>query len=416
MTLFLIGADLFVVSPLLPGIASEFHHGVALAGSAVSAFALAYVLAGPRLGSVADRVGRRKVLAAGLAGFALANLLSSVAPDFPALVVSRGLAGVSASAVTPSVYALVGASAPEGRQATWLGVVTSGLLLALVIAAPLGAIVAQRFGWHSVFGGLAALATALTLIESRERSSGVREQSLRSPNTVRFPQVDGPDECRREGAVAGGGPSTVSRPEAARPARTLITKLLAVAPTALWGYAVYGPYTFLGAVLRSEGFAPTAIALAVAVFGAGALVGNLAGGLLSDRAGAKSVSAASFAVLGAAQIAGELAARRLAPETVVLGMLGLGAYPYYSAHQSRLANQFPRESASMLAWNNSALYAGILAGSAVGGWILSRAGYSALDDASAGAAACGAALALAWSSYIPALRGPGGGSLDTPHG
>ncbi|PWW62768.1 MFS transporter [Actinokineospora spheciospongiae] len=48
-------------------------------GMSVTAFSLAYLVGAPLGGAVADRVGRRGVLVAGLTGFALANALTAVA-------------------------------------------------------------------------------------------------------------------------------------------------------------------------------------------------------------------------------------------------------------------------------------------------------------------------------------------------
>jgi predicted MFS family arabinose efflux permease len=163
LTLLLIGTDLFMVSPLLPQIAASGHVGVGTAGWMVSAFSLAYIAGGPTLGRVADRYGRHRVPALALAVFAAANLATGLAPDFPLLLGTRALAGLAAAGVTPSVYALVGASAPPGRRATWLSVVTSGLLLALVTGAPAGALLSQVAGWRGVFLTLAAATLAMLL-------------------------------------------------------------------------------------------------------------------------------------------------------------------------------------------------------------------------------------------------------------
>jgi predicted MFS family arabinose efflux permease len=52
---------------------------------------------------------------------------------------------------------------------------------------------------------------------------------------------------------------------------------------------------------------------------------------------------------------------------LVLAAVALAAYPYFSAQQGRLIAYQPAGSGSLIAWNNSAMYAGILIGSAVGG-------------------------------------------------
>jgi predicted MFS family arabinose efflux permease len=55
-----------------------------------------------------------------------------------------------------------------------------------------------------------------------------------------------------------------------------------------------------------------------------------------------------------------------APTAVLLLVLAAAAYPYFSAQQARLIAYQPAGIGLLIAWNNSAMYAGILIGSAVG--------------------------------------------------
>src|SRR5712691_1178467 len=108
LTMFVVGTDLFVVSPLLPMIAADYRISPAVAGLCVTVFALTYMVSAPFFGHVADRIGRRRMLVCCLATFAAANLLTAVATSLIWLLAARVAAGVAAAGVTPSVYALVG--------------------------------------------------------------------------------------------------------------------------------------------------------------------------------------------------------------------------------------------------------------------------------------------------------------------
>src|SRR5215469_11972784 len=162
-TMFVVGTDLFVVSPLLPLIARQFDVPPAIAGLGVTAFAAPYMIAAPLLGQIADRVGRRRMLTFCLAGFAAANLMTAAAPSFGWLLAARVVAGVATAGVSPSVYALVGESAPPSRRATWMATAVSGLLCSLSFGAPLGTVVGAVFGWAKVFDLLALLSLVLVL-------------------------------------------------------------------------------------------------------------------------------------------------------------------------------------------------------------------------------------------------------------
>ncbi len=374
-TLFVIGTDLFVLSPLLPDIAHDLGVSVPATGTTVTVFALAYLIGGPALGALADRRGRHPVLLAALAVFALANLASALAPDLGVLLVARGLAGLAASGVTPSVYALVAEGAPASQRARRLAVVTSGLLLALAVGAPTGSLLGTVMGWHGVFALLAVAAMVMLGITAAVVS--------------RRGGRDGRDLDRSNARPHAGPRSRLA-------AAAVATRLRAVAPTMLWAMAVYGPYTYLGTILQETvHLGPGAIAAALVCFGVGALLGNLLGGVLADRHGGRAVSVVALLVLAAAETSVGLTVH--APPGVLLATLGimaLAAYPYFSAQQSRLLAAFPAASGALLAWNNSAMYAGIVLASAAGGTLLADFGAEALSLAAAGTALLAACFSV----------------------
>jgi predicted MFS family arabinose efflux permease len=363
-TLIVIGTDFFVVSPLLTPISQQYRASPGTAGIMVTAFSAAYVVAAPWLGAQADRFGRRRVLVAGLVGFSLANLLTGLAPTFPLLVATRVAAGLAAAAVTPSVYALVAQIAPVERRAAWLSVVLSGLLISLSTGAPSGTIAAAVLGWRWAFFALAALGALLAPINHRVWPG------VRPPARSEQKRVD------------------------------LATKIRAVSVTALWAFAVYMLYTFLGSGLGTvAGLSTGVVAAALVVYGSGAVLGSLGGGRLADRGGPARVATLSLLALAVVQLLVDLALR--APTGVLLALLGvfaLVAYPYVPSYQARLVHAFPRQSGSLLAWNNSALYVGTAVGSAIGGLLFSTVGFRVIPVVGAIAAIAGALVCNRWAA------------------
>jgi len=167
LTMFVVGSDLFVISPLLPLIAADYAVTPAAAGWSVTVFAVTYMLSAPLLGHIADRIGRGRVLTYCLCAFGAANLLTAIAGNFSWLLVTRIAAGAAAAGVSPSVYALAGASGPPEQRASRLAIVVSGLLMSLSFGTPVGLLTAASFCWPAVFFVLGALSLLLAWANHR---------------------------------------------------------------------------------------------------------------------------------------------------------------------------------------------------------------------------------------------------------
>src|SRR5271165_5378534 len=99
LTMFVIGSDLFVVSPVLPLIALKYGVSPAIAGLSVTVFSVVYIVSAPIFGYISDRIGRRQILAICLAVFAGANVFTAAAGNFMLLLGARLLAGSAAAGV-----------------------------------------------------------------------------------------------------------------------------------------------------------------------------------------------------------------------------------------------------------------------------------------------------------------------------
>jgi MFS transporter, DHA1 family, putative efflux transporter len=341
LTMFVIGSDLFVISPLLPLISADYAVPPASAGLSVTVFAVTYMLSAPALGHLADRVGRGRILTWCLCIFAAANLLTAISGNFALLLAARIVAGAAAAGVSPSVYALAGSSAPPERRATRLAIVVSGLLMSLSFGTPIGLLTAASLGWPMVFAALAALSLILAWANNRV---------WHDPSAAK------------------------SRP--AQPHRLTARVLAArLAPTVLWSVALYAMYTYLGEGLSASGHSSEQIAEAILFYGCGAIAGTLIGGRVADRLGPRLTISIGLSGLSSCLLLLLIALHLGVIVDCAFGLASLSAQLFFPAQQLRLTNQFPNSRAAILAWNNSALFLGISLGSLIGGQAVAFGGF-----------------------------------------
>lgn len=349
-------------------------HSYALAGLAVGAESLAVAASAPVLGRAIDRRGRLWVFSRCIVGYALTNLLLVVAASARApggvLVVLSGCVGATLPPVAPAVRALLrdvftdvsvreSAYALESvaQELVW---VTGPLVVAVVIAffPPAVAVL--------LVGAVGALGTALFV-----RVPFVRE--------------------RRE----AGGQAHHGRALASRPLRLLLV------PVALTGLGLGSTEVGLPALALHVG-SRSAAGLLLALWSLGSLLGGLWYGSRSWRA---SLPARYRGLLLAAVVctAPLVAADSLFAGTVCSLLAGLAIAPVFSCQYTLVGHAvIPGTETEAFTWVSAALVAGLSAGSALGGGLVSAAGVSAPFAFSCAAAALAAALAwLVGSSAVP---------------
>ncbi|MED7954553.1 MFS transporter [Streptomyces sp. BE303] len=113
-----------------------------------------FLLAGLLLtmGALGDRIGRRRLLMIGAAGFIGASLLAAHADGAGQLIAARALLGVAGATVMPSTLALIRNMFhdPKQRQialGAWGGILTTGATLGPVA----GGLLLDHFWWGSAF-------------------------------------------------------------------------------------------------------------------------------------------------------------------------------------------------------------------------------------------------------------------------
>src|SRR5918997_3162918 len=113
---FMLLLDITVVNVALPSIREDLGASFTDLQWVVDAYALTLAALVLTAGSLADRLGRRRLFGAGLAIFSLASLLCALAPDPTFLNVARALQGVGGAAMFAVSLALIAQEFTAGRE------------------------------------------------------------------------------------------------------------------------------------------------------------------------------------------------------------------------------------------------------------------------------------------------------------
>ncbi|MDM4719658.1 MFS transporter [Micromonospora sp. WMMA1363] len=104
------------------------------------------------MGSLGDRIGRRRLLLIGAAFFAVASLVSAWSSSPEMLIVSRAVLGIAGATLAPSTLALISNMFPNPRQmGTAIGMWAGSFTLGAILGPLAGGLVLQYFWWGSVF-------------------------------------------------------------------------------------------------------------------------------------------------------------------------------------------------------------------------------------------------------------------------
>jgi predicted MFS family arabinose efflux permease len=263
----------FLPASVLTPLAADLHVSVGAAGQAVTATAVVGAIAAPLTPVLTGRLDRRLVMWGLMALLCASNLLTVFAVNLPMLLVARILLGASLGGFWSMAAALAMRLVSAKALPRAMSIVFTGVSVATVSAAPVGAYVSDTLGWRAAFviAGVVGAAALLALVATLPRLAPTTPPKLRGLLQVaRRPSV----------AVA------------------LVGVLLVIS-----GH--FAGFTYIRPVLEQVTRLDVgAISLTLLAFGVAGFFGNFAGAFLAERdprlavlGGASLVAASALAIV-----------------------------------------------------------------------------------------------------------------------
>ena len=357
---FAIGTSEFAMMGLMPELVRAFGVSEPQVGHMISSYALGVVIGAPLLAILGASWPRRTLLIALMGFYALGNLGTALAPDYPTMLLARFVAGLPHGAYFGVAMLVAASISPPGQRGTAVSRVLLGLSVAILVGNPMATWLGQLSSWRWTF----ALVSLLSLLTA----GWVWRLLVATP---------------------------------AEPGQTPMRELRAFNRSQVWFALAIGAIGFAGMFCVFSYLAPTLVAVtgvaegwipvALAAFGVGAIVGNLAGGWLFDRLQFRAVAVIltwSLAVLLVFPLAAQ-SPWSILPAVVALGTMGALA-PVLQARLMDVAGdaQTLAAASNHAAFNTANALGPWLGGIAIGAGL----GWTATGYVGAATAAAGLAL------------------------
>lgn len=302
---FIVMADNWVVSPILPAISGDLGTTVTKAGLLISAYMIPFGLFQLIFGPLADRYGKRQVINVSMIIFTVATALCAIGTGLTDLSIYRALTGAFAAAVMPISLALIGDVFPMNERQSAIGTFMGISFLGQGLSMAIGGTISYYLNWRGVFALYAVMSVATTLMLL---TIGRKIPSKANPEAKFFAPYK----------------------QILSNKANIILYLTVLAE----GVLIVGSFSYLGGYIDNVfHFNYLKIGLIMTLFGLFAVIGGRMSGKVAAKAGRMTVLRAGLLFAGLADILLFLSNGRLSIVMTAIGLLGLG---FMFAHSSLL--------------------------------------------------------------------------------
>ena len=267
------GFDLTVIALLMPAMAREWGIGESASFGVVFSVSIVGIMIGaPLFGTLADRIGRKKVMIASLLLFAGCSLATVATGSIAQLVFLRFVGGIGMGGVFPMSVVISAELTPLKWRATVIAIVSTGAVLGAAASGFVTSWMLEREGWRSLFvlGAVAPLLVA-------------------AASMVLLPETANHLVARQVQPLA----SNKTGPDSAMSVKDLFRGPLASVTLLLWslfviiGLATFFMHSWAPTLLSGAGYRLDDVSFMMGTFDACGVIAGLAIGWPIDRFGLK---------------------------------------------------------------------------------------------------------------------------------
>lgn len=157
-----LATDLYL--PAFPSLQEDLGASAAVVQLTLTAFLVGAAFGQFTVGTISDALGRRRTLLVAMALYALAGFASAAMPTIELVIAMRVVQGLFGALGAALARAIVADLASGDRAARGISAVIAAMGLGPVFGSPVGALLAEWGGWRLTLAGLAAIATAMTVV------------------------------------------------------------------------------------------------------------------------------------------------------------------------------------------------------------------------------------------------------------
>ncbi|MCY1408901.1 4-hydroxybenzoate transporter PcaK [compost metagenome] len=288
------GYDLAVVGAALPAIMQDMNVDPTSAGIMAGSALLGTMLGAIFLGTLADRIGRPRMIAICVALFSIFTAVAGFTDNPVSFSIARFIAGLGIGGVLPVCTAQMGEYSPLKLRNRLITLVFAGYSVGGILVALTAKQLIESYGWQWVFyvAGLPVLLIPF-ILKSMPQSIGYL---LRNGRQDELREIVGKIEPGRAVAdtLVVTGNVAVQNTEAT-PVRDLFKQGRGFSTVMIWTafmtglFMVYALNSWLTKLMAMAGFSLGSALNFVIVFNLGSIAGAMVGGWLSDKLSIKHV-------------------------------------------------------------------------------------------------------------------------------